>query len=139
MSEQLARGLGIDRDKGLLVLRVRKEGPAENAGMKAGDVILRMNDRDVREPADVRAALRSLQPGDPWRAEVSRKGRSIMLEGRADPGWDLPQWNSTARAPNLSDRGAMPSWARRDPHRLERELRGLRERIEELERRLGGR
>lgn len=44
--------------EGVLVRGVMKETPAEKAGLKAGDVIVKVDDRNVDEPRDITAALR---------------------------------------------------------------------------------
>jgi serine protease Do len=45
--------------EGVLVRSVMKDSPAEKAGLKAGDVIVKVDDRAVDEPRDITAALRS--------------------------------------------------------------------------------
>lgn len=45
--------------EGVLVRSVMKGTPAEKAGLKAGDVIVKVDDRKVEEPRDISAALRA--------------------------------------------------------------------------------
>lgn len=45
--------------EGVLVRSVMKDSPAEKAGLRAGDVIVKVYDRAVDEPRDITAALRS--------------------------------------------------------------------------------
>lgn len=52
----LAEFFGVKQ--GVLVRSVTKGSPAEKAGMKAGDVIVRVSDRAVESPADVAGILR---------------------------------------------------------------------------------
>lgn len=47
--------------EGVLVRSVMKDSPAEKAGLKAGDVIVKVDGRQVREPRDITAALRSVR------------------------------------------------------------------------------
>lgn len=54
---QLGDFFGV-RD-GVLVRSVLKGTPAEKAGLKAGDVIVRVDDRKVSEPRDITSALRA--------------------------------------------------------------------------------
>lgn len=54
---QLGDFFGV-RD-GVLVRSVTKGTPAEKAGLKAGDVIVRVDDRKVSEPRDITSALRA--------------------------------------------------------------------------------
>ncbi|MCU0625312.1 MAG: PDZ domain-containing protein [Gemmatimonadaceae bacterium] len=47
----------LGTDEGALVLRVAPGTPAADAGLRAGDVIVRVDDRDVRTPRDVRRRM----------------------------------------------------------------------------------
>ncbi len=135
LNDDLARAVGAAEAEGLLVLRVREKGPAAAAGLRAGDVIVRMNDRKVRESSDIREALRSRTPEEKWKAEVIRDRRTIVIEGGIDPAWRLPRPGEPSRAPRLRDRGDMSVWAIRQWRRLDREMKDLRTRLEDLERR----
>ncbi|HEX7393683.1 MAG TPA: PDZ domain-containing protein [Anaerolineaceae bacterium] len=50
--------------KGLVAIYVNSGGPADTAGVKRGDIILKMNSTEVNTNADVKTALTSLKPGD---------------------------------------------------------------------------
>ncbi|MEJ5368999.1 MAG: PDZ domain-containing protein [Bryobacteraceae bacterium] len=54
---QLGEYFGVR--EGVLVRSVMKDTPADKAGLKAGDVIVKVDDRAVDEPRDITAALRS--------------------------------------------------------------------------------
>lgn len=58
--------------EGVLVRSVLKETPAEKAGLKAGDVIVKVDERKVDEPRDITAALRAVQ-------EASKKTIPVVL------------------------------------------------------------
>ena len=70
-------------DKGLLVLRVAPETPADRAGLHAGDVIVRAKGRDVRRVDDLRAIVRA-NP-DSIKLDVLRKGVSRSIELKTRP------------------------------------------------------
>jgi putative serine protease PepD len=55
-------------------------GPADRTGLRAGDVITRVDGRDVNEPADVSSALAGSAPGDEVDIEVERGGSKLTLE-----------------------------------------------------------
>ncbi len=135
LNHDLAHAVGAGEVEGLLVLRVRENGPAAAAGLRAGDVILRMNDREVRASSDIREALRSNGSEETWKAEVIRDRKSVVIEGRIDPAWRLLRPQAPSRAPKLRDQGDMSVWANRQWRRLDREMNDLRDRLEDLERR----
>jgi serine protease Do len=58
LTPQLASYFGVSQGKGVLVREVEKDTPAEKAGLKAGDVIVKINDAEIASVADVREALR---------------------------------------------------------------------------------
>ena len=55
---QLAQYFGV-KDGGVLVRSVLKNSPAEKAGMKAGDVVLRVDDGKVMNAFDISGRLRA--------------------------------------------------------------------------------
>ena len=60
---------------GARVRDVTKGGPADQAGLSAaGDVIVGIDGRPVRDPADVSSAVSRLKPGDSVRVTVRRGG-----------------------------------------------------------------
>jgi S1-C subfamily serine protease len=57
VDSQLAQFFGVKQ--GVLVRSVLKETPAERTGLRAGDVILRVDETPVVSPRDISTALRS--------------------------------------------------------------------------------
>jgi putative serine protease PepD len=54
--------------------------PADDAGLRAGDVISRIGGKDVSIPDDVTAAVADHKPGDTVRVTVLRDGRRVTVE-----------------------------------------------------------
>jgi len=69
-----------DGTPGMAVEAVTPEGPADLAGMKAGDRILRISDKEVANIYDYMAATRGNKPGDVVGVVVLRDGREIVLQ-----------------------------------------------------------
>lgn len=59
LTPQLAAYFGVKQGKGVLVREVEDGTPAQKAGLKAGDVIVRAGDKEVDSVADLRRALRN--------------------------------------------------------------------------------
>lgn len=66
-------------DVGAQVMRVIPGGPAMSAGLRAGDVILHIDGKDVNEPSDVSDTIAGKRPGDKVEIEVERDGRLTTL------------------------------------------------------------
>ncbi len=67
--------------QGLVVNEVDPEGPAADAGLQAGDVIVEINRQSVRSAADINAALQRAA-GRPALLLVNRRGNTVFLTVR---------------------------------------------------------
>jgi membrane-associated protease RseP (regulator of RpoE activity) len=59
LSSQLGEFLGAPPNRGVLVRSVEKGSPGANAGLKAGDVIVRVNNEQIHDMADWKRALKA--------------------------------------------------------------------------------
>lgn len=76
----VARDLGIPEDEGgVLVNNVAVDGPVAAAGMRTGDVIVRIGDHDVKNEADLAVALIRHSAGETVDVEVYRDGEKLTL------------------------------------------------------------
>jgi hypothetical protein len=75
---------GLAVDQGVLIGTVEEGGPADEAGLEGGDVIVRAGDREVRRIEDVYAALRERAPGDELEIQVVQPGAGAA-SSRARP------------------------------------------------------
>lgn len=81
------RILGVtvqSKDGGVEVQSVMPASPAAGAGVRPGDVIVRVDGRDVRDPQALREAVASARPGDGYEVVVRRDGREQVLRVPAD-------------------------------------------------------
>jgi dienelactone hydrolase len=68
------------------VHRVLKGSNAEQLGVRAGDVVVAINNQHVGDGTDVSEVLRSFPPGRPLLLSVVRGGEPVRLTGRYAPG-----------------------------------------------------
>jgi membrane-associated protease RseP (regulator of RpoE activity) len=68
-----------DSSDGLLLDGVRDDSPAAKAGIKAGDKIVKLAGRDVRNVYDYTAALGEMKAGQEYEVELMRAGERIKL------------------------------------------------------------
>jgi len=78
ISGQLARYFRLPHERGLLVTHVDEGSPAEKAGLKAGDVVLAIDGKDVRDAGDLRHRVASAEDGD-VKLQVQRDGKALDI------------------------------------------------------------
>jgi hypothetical protein len=78
LSDGLARYFKVD--KGVLISEVVKDSPAEKAGLKAGDVIVKIGDKAVEGDGEVRGAIRSHKSGEAVDFIVNRDGKETAVK-----------------------------------------------------------
>jgi len=75
LNETLARSLGLPpSSKGVVVTRVAAGSPAEIAGLAQGDLIVRIDGKEVSSGKEVQQLVRSHKPGDKANMLVSHAG-----------------------------------------------------------------
>ena len=80
VNQQLADSFGLKRPHGALVASVDADGPAAKAGVKAGDVILKFNGREIARSAELPAQVADVKPGAKATLEISRNGATREIE-----------------------------------------------------------
>jgi serine protease Do len=79
ISGQLARYFKLPDESGVLVIEVVEDGPAAKAGLRAGDVILALDGKEIREGHDLRRAVDEAEAGRQVAVKVQREGRPLDL------------------------------------------------------------
>jgi serine protease Do len=92
LTEDLAKAFRLGDVRGALITQVEPDGPAQRAGIEAGDVILRFDGQDVSDAAELPRLVAGARPGsevtiDLWRAGAARSVTAKV--GRA-PTEELP-------------------------------------------------
>jgi len=77
LTEDLAKKFGVK--KGVLVTEVVKSSPAEKAGIKAGDIIQKVNDKEVNSPLDLKNEILKVEIGEKITLTLIRKGEEITI------------------------------------------------------------
>ena len=74
LDPDLAEAFDLNQQEGAVVVNVVEGSPAAKAGLKAGDVVVAVNGRPVRNASDLRNRVGLLRIGDKVTLEVLRKG-----------------------------------------------------------------
>lgn len=82
LDEELAKELGVK--EGVGVHEVLEGSPAEKAGVNAGDVIVQLNDKDVKSVTELQRKIGNVKPGDSIKLKVvsysDKKTRTITVK-----------------------------------------------------------
>ncbi len=112
-------------DRGLIILRVAQDGPAAQAGLKRGDILLKLNETSINTLGELQRALQTLKPGDEALLRIQRgdgertlkvklgeiDGRAylgVVTEGVAEQAPVTPQQPSQPTQPSAPEGGQMP-------------------------------
>ncbi len=76
---QLAQAFGLDRERGVVVTQVLPGSPAEQAGVRTGDVIREVNGRSIQNASELRNAIGLLRSGDEAELRLHRDGESVTV------------------------------------------------------------
>lgn len=79
MTPELAESFNLDIIKGILVSQVSEKSPAEQAGIKIGDVIVRYQDNEVSEIGDFRNQVAMTTPGTRAKLEIIRNSKRMTI------------------------------------------------------------
>jgi serine protease Do len=84
LNDQLAEYFEVAHGGGALVTEVMEDTPAEAAGLRAGDVITRIEDESISDADDVRGVLRDHREAGTIRIEIMRRGRHETLSAELE-------------------------------------------------------
>jgi serine protease Do len=79
VSEDIAESVGLDKAAGALVTEAQADGPALDAGVKAGDIVTQVNGRAVASPRELARLIGSIQPGTDVELTIWRNGSEEKL------------------------------------------------------------
>ena len=79
VDEDTADALGMEKNRGEFVARVVAGEAADKAGLKEGDIVLRVNDREVSPEATLSFIVANIKPGTRIPLDILREGKPLKL------------------------------------------------------------
>lgn len=139
LSEGMAEFLEVPDGEGALVEDVVEDSPAEKAGIKAGDVIVKIGDHDVDDVEELVEAIGKMEADVETPVTVYRKGRELVLNatvGESEYEKAIKEYKKAVKL-HADEIGEKAIYIKQmegelEKEALEEELEELREALEEL-------
>jgi hypothetical protein len=128
ISGDLRAHFGAPQDRGVLVDRVRTDGPAAKAGLQVGDVVTDVAGKPATSAGDVLDALSDHKKGEAVAIDVIRGAQHVELKATLDD--DPVTWSSSSSS---SDDWMMPFDGA--PDDMRGAIEELRKQMDELRKR----
>lgn len=80
LNSDLAETFGIKQTEGVIITGVLQNGPAFKAGLKPGDVLLAVDEKDVRNVSELLTVIAAQTPGTAVKMRIKRRNADMTLE-----------------------------------------------------------
>jgi len=94
VDKDLAKALGLKKNQGVVVSEVTSGSPAEKAGIKVSDVILKFNGKDVNGPSSLAFMVAQMVPGTKVNLLIMRNGKEKTITVKLG---ELPEKQKTSK------------------------------------------
>src|SRR5205085_5372880 len=74
VTKEVAESIGLGKPVGALVRSVESGGPADKAGVEAGDIITKVEGKAVEKSGDLPRVIGAMKPGSKASLQVFRRG-----------------------------------------------------------------
>lgn len=80
LTPELRETFGVKANQGVIVTGVLQSGPAARAGLRAGDVIVKVGEAPVRNVSELLSTVAALPPGKAVAFQLERENKPLTLE-----------------------------------------------------------
>jgi len=84
VTPEIAEQFNLSEAKGVLVGQVIEDSPAEDSGILRGDIIIKVNEKEVNTPAELQEKIRSIEIGNTANIEILRDGKNLSFNVKID-------------------------------------------------------
>jgi len=79
LTRDMAEAFGLENTRGALVNQVQEDSPASRAGIRHGDIILKVNETEIDSAAVLRLVVSQMPPGTEVNLTLIRQGKTQLL------------------------------------------------------------
>lgn len=112
VTEDIAASLGVEANTGALISKVTKDGPADTAGLVAGDVIVKFDGKAVTSVRTLPRIVARTPHGKSVQVDILRKGKAMTLPvvvGRLDEEDDDKKGKAEPKSDDGKPKSAAPT------------------------------
>ncbi len=82
ITEELASAFDLPQKDGVIIAGIVKDGPADKAGLKVGDILLKLDDKKITDTTQMLNQIAAYAPGEKKSVELLRDGKpeTVMIE-----------------------------------------------------------
>jgi serine protease DegQ len=80
VTPEIAESFGLEQKSGAIVAGVLKNGPADRAGIKPGDILVSVDGQDITDTTRLLNLIAQIKPGSNAKIHLVRKNREMDLE-----------------------------------------------------------
>ncbi len=84
LTPDLAKALGVRQERGAVVTQVAPDSPASKAGLKTGDVVVKVDGNPVHSAADLRNTVGLMRIGQTVTLDILRDGKPQQVTARIE-------------------------------------------------------
>ncbi|HYA38141.1 MAG TPA: DegQ family serine endoprotease [Candidatus Methylomirabilis sp.] len=84
LTPELAKALGVRQERGAVVTQVAPNSPAAKAGLKTGDVVVKVDGNAVTNASDLRNTVGLMRIGQTVTLDILRDGKPVRIEARIE-------------------------------------------------------
>lgn len=106
LTADLRRAMGLEAQDGVLIADVQKDGPADKAGLRSGDVVVQVGPKAIESSGQFRNLIGSAGANKTVSLTVMRKGKPLTLEvtlGVLPDGENVPVAPPSSSSPSESE------------------------------------
>jgi serine protease DegQ len=80
VTPEIAESFGLEQKSGAIVAGVLKNGPADRAGIKPGDILVSVDGQDITDTTRLLNLIAQIKPGSNAKIHLVRKNREVDLD-----------------------------------------------------------
>ncbi len=74
-----ARHFGLKSKRGVIISSVKRGGPADRAGLRSGDIVLKINGKKIKNLEHLKRVISYVEPGNKISMQILRKNKKLNI------------------------------------------------------------